>query len=512
MYDLSTSILSDNPQDADPRAFVIAVKEHSGYQAISDAELYDIAYWLNYWAGVTKIRASIEGARILHETGFLRYGGDVQANQHNYAGLGATGGIPGATFPDARTGVLAVFMHEIAYVYGRNVPAELQNYINVDPRFNAVLSAGYGGTVRVIGDYTNGKWAFSKQYPVGSLENGYAYALRDKANLLLGIQARNMEPLRIAVNAGHNNTAGGNETEKVQTRKITHEFVKRMRGLGHDIRVAQPNEGLGQYSGTYNDWAIQVTQWTKSGVWIPHIYLSIHTEGNDSGDTARGVFGVVPDAIEEPKSEKNISLINSIVEQVKAKTGIPFRGSGVMSEFSTGVGRLGEFRNTQDIRGSTLRVLIEYGSHSSPADMVIMNRADYPANCAIATIDGIAKYYNDVIEVPPVTEYRYFEETGHAIGHGFKGYWENDDNPIPTFGYPLTEEFYDLRYAAVVQYFERARFEHRPGFTGNPYQTQLGRIGAELLEAYSEIDLLKKRITELAEELAHARAAREERD
>ena len=56
------------------------------------------------------------------ETNFLSYKqgngrwGDVDPKQNNFAGLGTTGGgIPGDSYPDANTGVLAQIQHLVAY-------------------------------------------------------------------------------------------------------------------------------------------------------------------------------------------------------------------------------------------------------------------------------------------------------------------------------------------------------------------------------------------------------------
>ena len=67
----------------------------------------------------------------------------------------------------------------------------------------------------------------------------------------------------------------------------------------------------------------------------------------------------------------------------------------------------------------------------------------------------------------------YFQETGHNIKYGFRGFWHNNGG-LARFGYPLTEEF--VENGVTVQYFERARFEYRDG------KITLGRIGAELIE------------------------------
>ena len=74
---------------------------------------------------------------------------------------------------------------------------------------------------------------------------------------------------------------------------------------------------------------------------------------------------------------------------------------------------------------------------------------------------------------------RYFAETGHRVCHGFRAFWESfGDDALMTFGYPLSEEFSN-EAGIVVQYFERARFEWKPGSGQNPWDVLLGRVGDE---------------------------------
>jgi hypothetical protein len=65
------------------------------------------------WEGnVENVRGDIAFAQSIIETGWFRYGGQVQCWQNNYGGLGATdGGAQGASFPDADTGVRAKIQH-----------------------------------------------------------------------------------------------------------------------------------------------------------------------------------------------------------------------------------------------------------------------------------------------------------------------------------------------------------------------------------------------------------------
>ncbi|WP_172136047.1 N-acetylmuramoyl-L-alanine amidase [Adlercreutzia sp. ZJ473] len=95
------------------------------------------------------VRAEVLFCQAMKETGWLQFGGDVKAGQCNFGGLGATGGVKGATFPDVRTGLRAQVQHLKAYAS----TAPLKNAC-VDPRFGLVKR----GSAPEVTDL-NGKWA-----------------------------------------------------------------------------------------------------------------------------------------------------------------------------------------------------------------------------------------------------------------------------------------------------------------------------------------------------------------
>jgi hypothetical protein len=73
----------------------------------------------------------------------------------------------------------------------------------------------------------------------------------------------------------------------------------------------------------------------------------------------------------------------------------------------------------------------------------------------------------------------------HSLGGRFEQYWGRNGGAA-LFGAPLTEEFRqqssDTGDPYEVQYFEKQRYEYHPEHAGTPYEIQLGRLGAELLE------------------------------
>ncbi|HEV8638222.1 MAG TPA: hypothetical protein VG370_28755 [Chloroflexota bacterium] len=70
---------------------------------------------------------------------------------------------------------------------------------------------------------------------------------------------------------------------------------------------------------------------------------------------------------------------------------------------------------------------------------------------------------------------RYFQETQHSIGGGFREFWETRGG-LGIFGYPTTDELQENGFA--VQYFQRARLEWH-GENPPAYRVQLGLLGDE---------------------------------
>jgi hypothetical protein len=98
------------------------------------------------------------------ETGWFRYGGQVQWWQNNFAGLGAEdGGAQGASFADARTGARAQIQHLRAYADPNATSCAVPplHHDCVDPRFNLVSPKGKAPSWNQLG---NGNWALDPNY------------------------------------------------------------------------------------------------------------------------------------------------------------------------------------------------------------------------------------------------------------------------------------------------------------------------------------------------------------
>lgn len=96
------------------------------------------------------IRPDVAFALMMKETGYLKFGGDVNADQNNFGGIGAVGnGASGNKFPDMQTGIRVVIQHLKAYSC-----TEPLNKPVVDPRFTYV-KRGSSPWVETLA----GKWA-----------------------------------------------------------------------------------------------------------------------------------------------------------------------------------------------------------------------------------------------------------------------------------------------------------------------------------------------------------------
>lgn len=109
-------------------------------------------------AAAEGINSDIAFAQMCLETGFLRFGGLVQPEFHNYCGLGAMDAEhPGEQFPDEQTGIRAHIQHLQAYATTEDVKLVKEL---VDPRYNWVHKTKYIETIYQLA----GTWATDPQY------------------------------------------------------------------------------------------------------------------------------------------------------------------------------------------------------------------------------------------------------------------------------------------------------------------------------------------------------------
>lgn len=116
--------------------------------------IYDFTRICVEEATVEGVDPAVLFCQAMKETGWLQFGGLVQAWQCNFGGLGATGtGVYGAVFPDVRTGLRAQVQHLKCYASVE----PLKNQC-VDERWQVVVDKWGRGSAPCVEDL-NGKWA-----------------------------------------------------------------------------------------------------------------------------------------------------------------------------------------------------------------------------------------------------------------------------------------------------------------------------------------------------------------
>lgn len=99
-------------------------------------ELEHLVYAFMRAGFIENIRWDVAFAQAIKETGYFRYGGQVEWDQNNFAGIGATNdGASGNGFKDAFTGALAQMQH-------------LKAYANTDPVYTTLFDARFNYVTR----------------------------------------------------------------------------------------------------------------------------------------------------------------------------------------------------------------------------------------------------------------------------------------------------------------------------------------------------------------------------
>lgn len=136
---------------------LIKEKNPTVHLMCSVEELVDL-YWIE--AGREGVRPDLALAQSLVETGFYRYGGDVDHDQNNFCGLGTTGGgVKGAAFKTPELGVRAHIQHLLAYTQKSRPKTEI-----IDPRYEIAHSIRLERGVVDTWSGLNGTWAMGGLY------------------------------------------------------------------------------------------------------------------------------------------------------------------------------------------------------------------------------------------------------------------------------------------------------------------------------------------------------------
>ena len=115
-----------------------------------------------YWEEAERegVRPDMALAQALVETGYFRFGGDVEPWQHNFCGLGTTGGgVKGAAFKTPRDGVRAHIQHLLAYSSHARPKTAL-----LDPRYEGARRLRLQNGLITKWSGLNWTWAMGGEY------------------------------------------------------------------------------------------------------------------------------------------------------------------------------------------------------------------------------------------------------------------------------------------------------------------------------------------------------------
>jgi hypothetical protein len=133
-----------------------------------DKRYADIASWYKHHGEAWNVRWDYAFFQMAVETNFLTYRrgngdwGDVNPRQNNFAGLGTTGGgVPGDSYPDVPTGVLAQIQHLVVYS-GQRIPEPVGARTRLKQDDIIETMARFKG--RATFDDLSRRWAADRRY------------------------------------------------------------------------------------------------------------------------------------------------------------------------------------------------------------------------------------------------------------------------------------------------------------------------------------------------------------
>jgi hypothetical protein len=135
-----------------------------------DPRFRDIARWYKHHGEAWRVRWDYAFFQMAIETNFLTYlrpngkRGDVDPRQNNFAGIGTTGGgVPGDSYPDVSTGVLAQIQHLVVYS-GERIAEPVAPRTRLKQDHILLASAPVVASRAMTFQDLSGRWAVDKAY------------------------------------------------------------------------------------------------------------------------------------------------------------------------------------------------------------------------------------------------------------------------------------------------------------------------------------------------------------
>jgi len=164
-YTADTTIMGDTCRTADQMKALYT--QNATFPSYYEERGVNLDTFVNMYieeANAEGVRAELAFSQMLIETGYLRYGGQVDISQFNFAGIGAVDGGTGgndfaAEYGDNATGIRMGIRAQVQHLKAYGSTEALNNEC-VDPRFNLVTR----NKAPKIGNLGNGNWASDPDY------------------------------------------------------------------------------------------------------------------------------------------------------------------------------------------------------------------------------------------------------------------------------------------------------------------------------------------------------------
>lgn len=270
------------------------------------------------------VRGDVLFAQSCNETGNFAFKGIVKADQNNFAGLGTTDpNTPGASFPDAATGILAQAQHAKAYATSASLSCPC-----VDPRHSLLVKYGKIGTAEHW-EELGGAWAVpgydTKKYnslkEADNAEDSYGYQIINIFTKILNMPKEEKivgSKKIIVLDAGHGMATAGKRCLKSLDPNETREWwlndriADRVqeRLSAYDCTVLRADDTTGA-----KDVSLSARVKTANNAGAD-IYISIHHNAGLSGKRGGGTVVFYCSGLTERRAQAK-RLYNAVVEQTK---------------------------------------------------------------------------------------------------------------------------------------------------------------------------------------------------
>lgn len=379
--------------------------------------------------------------------------------RRNYSGFGAVDGNPdlATTFDTVKAGCEATAAHWLTYIYG-----DANTWKNLDPRYDAVMSTGHAGTVRVLGDIGNGIYATDPAYAGKIAAIANALGVSGDAPPVPAPQPGGT-PLVISQDLTPVNHSSGRSGQTIQA-LVLHVMA-------------------GTYQGSID--------WFKNSAAAASAHYCVSERGeitqcvaDDDMAWSNGIVqrsslpGWLQSLVDAGINPNNVTLSIETAEQ-------PFAdGYPTPEEYAAVVALMRQKADEHGIAIDRAHILGHYqfdGVNRKNCPGPHWNWDQLVADIAAGTPSPITPPPG---RVDPAVDGQFFPETNHWVANGFWHFWR-DTGGLALFGLPLSDEIPDPSGAQLarggmmtVQYFERACFEYHPE-NDEGQRVWLKRIGAD---------------------------------